>query len=213
MREDYRQRLCLSGFFDDISANYSLTDDFEFVEIRCDEMLDFSPLLRFIREGKKTILTYKEAVDPIDDITDTLLDRIILLINLKPYFVDIPFFRNTEKLSYLLNQTRKNNVLPILSVHLSGKPANFLDEFINYCSSFDSGIIKIVFPENTSNCFSRLDELYSFFPSNMLLCFVAGDSGKESRLKALDFGAPFTFVSSEKFKPTGSGQINFEELL
>lgn len=212
MRKSFRQRLCLSGYFEDIESNQDLFDLFELIEIRCDNMTDFTSLLNF-EDRHKLIFTYKEQTQSELDMPDSLLDKLNKLISLNPAFVDIPFSPDIEKIKTLIEFAKVNSVGTILSLHITDDSIDLLKQYKQTAQELNPDLFKIVFPNNSSVTSEAIENLYSVFPIGRFICFVSGDSRKESRLVALDLGAPFTFVSSSRFRPTGEGQYCFEELM
>ena len=92
-------------------------------------------------------------------------------------------------------------------------PKAILYSVLEKCRSYGGEVAKIVTTAQSEADISRVMELYDEVLPGTLVAFCMGEAGRESRLDALKYGAPFTYASLGEDDATAPGQWTTESML
>jgi 3-dehydroquinate dehydratase type I len=194
--------ICVSIGTENYEKQLEYASKFDFVEYRIDLCKpDMLQIQQVISNSNKIILSFRDnsdlrCIDKFDfssvymididyNIIDSKIDEFIVLLKSKLI------------LSYHLNYFNYNEIIKLIENDRFTVPK----------------IKKIaVHIDNTE----ELDELYSIyakFRNKNLILIGMGDLAKESRIKCLEYGAPFTYASPEVGEETADGQYTYEEMI
>ncbi len=123
-------------------------------------------------------------------------------------YVDIEIESEPAYREALVKKARENNCTIIISYHnfKETPSAEELSDIVMQAKKFGADIVKIACMVNSAEDNYTLLQLY---PAEFLLVAIGmGDKGMISRVMAPVLGAPFTFSSPDKGKPTAPGQIS-----
>ncbi len=96
----------------------------------------------------------------------------------------------------------------IRSVHFfDGTPSlEALQECVSKCSEGYAGIIKIVTFAVSTDDVKTVQKLYTPSLAGKLIAFCMGEAGRQSRMDALKYAAPFTYAALSEAETTAPGQ-------
>lgn len=80
------------------------------------------------------------------------------------------------------------------------------------CRCFGGEIVKIVTTAHSEADLEVFDALYHEAEAGTLVAFAMGESGRESRINALKYGAPFTYACTTEDEATAPGQMTTAEM-
>jgi len=189
----------------------------KFVEIRLDDAIlsddEIDKLFsKEINNDIKTIATCRKGFYNDLERKEILIKAISSGVD----YIDIEIGADEKFKRNIIQFANKKQCKVIVSYHnyKNTLPKNELDIIIKKCTILKPDIIKIATKVNSDSDQNILLSLYN--KSNLekkLLVIGMGEKGVLSRLKALDLGAPFTFVSKTEGEETADGQISKEKFL
>ena len=202
-------KLCVSlgnlGFTECLEAVQS----YPFCEVRLD-LLDLSDqeVKEIFQKGNRLIATFRAGKH--DDQT-----RKRLLLFAGAYgasLMDIEIEEDTLFVPDVIKFAHDNNCRIIRSYHnFSETPGEReLVSIIEKCFKDGADIAKIACKVNSSSDLKRLFKLYEKF--DRVICFGMGELGRESRIRALESGAEFMYVSPDNGMQTAPGQYPYSEM-
>lgn len=139
-------------------------------------------------------------------------------------YVDVELEAPAPMGKRLRRAARENGTSLIRSFHDFEKTPELEDliAVVAKCMLFGADVIKVVTTANSPEDAERVKALYSAvipsedgdrtIPEGTLTAFSMGEHGRQSRLDALKFGAPFTYASLESGAETAPGQWSTEEM-
>lgn len=202
---------CLSIGDQDIEFVISEIKNFEIAEIRLD-LCNFKKeqLEQVFSQHDNLIATFRKSEIYNDKIRKKYL---IKAMKSGAAWIDIDFLNDSESLrKELIDYARAHNKKIIISVHDHDKtPDNeWIRSIIESIRSYKPDIIKLVFSARNESDNERVMGLYNTY--DKLIAFNMGVIGKPTRVKCLSYGAPFTYVRTERCQ-TASGQMTLEEMM
>lgn len=202
---------CLSIGDQDIEFVISEIKNFEIAEIRLD-LCNFKKeqLEQVFSQHDNLIATFRKS-----EIYNVKIRKKYLIKAMKSgaAWIDIDFLNDSESLrKELIDYARAHNKKIIISVHDHDKtPDNeWIRSIIESIRSYKPDIIKLVFSARNESDNERVMGLYNTY--DKLIAFNMGVIGKPTRVKCLSYGAPFTYVRTERCQ-TASGQMTLEEMM
>ncbi|MCQ2177338.1 MAG: type I 3-dehydroquinate dehydratase [Bacteroidales bacterium] len=87
----------------------------------------------------------------------------------------------------------------------------YLKQIAERCVRYGADIVKVVTTAICEQDCSAIESLYGSF-SHPLVAFAMGEKGRESRIKCLSCGAPFSYAAVSDKEATAPGQWDFEEM-
>lgn len=156
----------------------------------------------------KTIATCREGVYTDEKRTELLK----LAIDSGATYIDIEIEAPKNYQNVLINYANKHNCKIIVSYHNFEETPETedLQNIINDCFNKRADIAKIACKSNSEDDNKRILELYK--TNKSIVAIGMGEIGKETRVKSISLGAPFTFASSNSGKQTADGQIDVDTL-
>ncbi|MCQ2337077.1 MAG: 3-phosphoshikimate 1-carboxyvinyltransferase [Paludibacteraceae bacterium] len=124
------------------------------------------------------------------------------------HFIDIEIEAPSDMVSRIAKTCNTFGCHLIRSVHFfDGTPSlEALQECVSKCSDGFAEIIKIVTYATDADDVKTVQKLYTPSLAGKLIAFCMGEAGKQSRMDALKFAAPFTYAALSKAEATAPGQ-------
>jgi 3-dehydroquinate dehydratase type I len=164
------------------------------IELRLDLMeIDETQLRRFLSLPVDVIVTCR----PNGQITEK--QRLTLLcqsISFGARYVDVEIESGTEFISILKKSATQHNCKLIISSHHFDEMPELteLEKIIEHCRAAQADIVKIACMVNDEQDIVTIKSLYT--KTNPLIALGMGEKGTITRIKACEWGAPFTFVAA-----------------
>ena len=210
-------RICYS--LRDASRNYCLfmaaTRRGALVEIRldaCDFDEDDIRAIFSCERQAELIATYHIS---LPSQVETASKRLTAAILAGADYVDIPSEFPDNSRQWLMNLAMNRGTRIILSYHNYARtePLPQLLQTARQLHSAGADIIKIVTTARTEEDAATVLALYEHFEPGRLLALAMGPKGRDSRVLALEKGAPLLFVAPTRDGATASGQPSYADLL
>ena len=184
--------------------------DFEIAEIRLDLCdLNKSQISQIFSSHNNLIATFRKKENYSDK---HRIKTLKTAIKYGAKWIDVDMESNSKEFIKSVDKIRvKYNIKLILSIH-NFKETPLLtkiEEFIYKGDHLKADLIKLAFFANSDLDNTRVLSLYERHDN--ILAFNMGEMGKATRIKALELGAPFTYVSLPEAN-TAPGQMTIEEI-
>lgn len=123
-------------------------------------------------------------------------------------FADVEIEASAEMATHISKVCKDNHCRFIRSVHFfNGTPSvDVLQEYVLKCKRGYADIIKIVTYADSAYDVKTVQKLYTPSLTGTLIAFCMGEVGKQSRMDALRYGAPFTYAALSEKEATAAGQ-------
>ncbi|HHH54558.1 MAG TPA: type I 3-dehydroquinate dehydratase [Bacteroidetes bacterium] len=201
---------CVSIGIKDFKLALDIISEYEMAEIRLDicefdrrqikEIFSFHPnLIATFRSNNRIKDKYRESIL-----------KTAIVSGAK--FIDLDMNNNSPVLiREMIDFSKEYNCNTILSVHdyQSTPPDSVINSFIKKAKDYNPDYIKLVFYSNGIEDNERVLNLYD--SNKNIIAFNMGEKGKITRVKALELGAPFMYVSHNSMQ-TAPGQMTREEI-
>lgn len=201
---------CLSIGNQSAKKIIKIINDFEIAEIRLDLCdLDKSQITQVFSSHDNLIATFRKVENYSDKYRLKALKN---AIKNGAKWIDVDMESNSKEFINEIDKIRiKYNIKLILSIHDYEKTPqlNKIEEFIYNGYYLKADLIKLAFFANSNMDNTKVLSLYERHDN--ILAFNMGEIGKETRIRALELGAPFTYVSLPEAK-TAPGQMTKEEI-
>ncbi|MDR2293509.1 MAG: type I 3-dehydroquinate dehydratase [Prevotellaceae bacterium] len=127
-------------------------------------------------------------------------------------YIDIELESEENYKKKLGDIARSCNCKIIISYHNFNETPDIdiLKNIIAQAKTFKPDFIKIATRALTIDDNSKILSLYK--TEKRLIAFAMGELGKESRIKSLEFGAPFIYAACEKRRQSAEGQMTVDEI-
>ena len=202
--------ICLSIANGSVQEVQELMSQFELVELRLDLLKwNSEQLTAVLQHSKNCILTCRQSAVFSEEKRKSLLAT---GLKLAPSYIDLDMNNNASFNEALITLSKKENVKLIMSYHNYDytPPLPILKKYIEQQFFKGANISKIACKCSNQDELSRIFSLYYHYDN--LLAIGMGGIAKVSRLAALDLGAPFSYVCSEK-NTTAPGQLTKEDFI
>lgn len=201
---------CVSIGIKDFNKAIEVIQDYEMAEIRLD-LCDFSTIQvkEIFSSHENLIATYRKNREYRMEERENDI-KVSIVRGAK--WLDLDMEHNSNKdIKELKRYCNKHNTKLILSVHNYEKTPGKgeIEEYIDKAKSLGADIIKLVFYSNNEKDNDRVLSLYD--NNNNIVAFNMGEIGKETRVKALILGAPFTYVALTGTQ-TAPGQMTIDDM-
>lgn len=202
---------CLSVGSPDFQKVLKEIQSYEWAEIRLD-LCHFSKeeITRIAQSHGHLIFTFRSNVE-VDDAKR--LDLLSHAIESGAAYVDIDI-RNQESFRMKIKERidLSDGCKLLMSYHnFDRMPCNhFLFDQILEMGKIEADLMKLVCTSHGERDNKRILAFNESFEN--ILAFNMGESGKQTRWKCLQFGAPFTYVAMEG-DPTAAGQMTRQEMM
>lgn len=184
--------------------------DFEIAEIRLDLCdLNKNQIAQIFSSHNNLIATFRKNENYSDK---QRIKTLKTAIKYGAKWIDVDMESNSKEFIKRIDKLRiKYNIKLILSIHDFEKTPqlNKIEDFIYKGHHLKADLIKLAFFAKTNTDNIRVLSLYE--KHNNILAFNMGEIGRETRIKALELGAPFTYVSLPKAN-TAPGQMTKEDI-
>jgi 3-dehydroquinate dehydratase-1 len=202
---------CLSIGDQDIEYVISEIKNFEIAEIRLD-LCNFKKeqLEQVFSLHNNLIATFRKSELHNDK---TRKKYLVKAMKSGAAWIDIDFINDSESLRQeLIDYARAHNKKVIMSVHDHDKTPDieWIRSIIESIRPYKPDIIKLVFSALDESDNERLMSIYNTY--DKLIAFNMGVIGKPTRVKCLSYGAPFTYVRTDRCQ-TASGQMTKNEMM
>jgi len=180
------------------------------VELRLDLMdVDEAQLRRFLSLPVDVIATCR----PNGRMTEE--ERFLLLrqcISFGARYVDVEIESEAKFISTLREDATKHHCKLILSYHNFEKTPELseLEEIADRCHAAQADIVKIACMVNGERDVLNIKSLYS--KNYPIVALGMGEQGVITRLKACEWGAPFTYAAADPDAATAPGQVGYESV-
>jgi 3-dehydroquinate dehydratase-1 len=178
------------------------------IELRLDLMeIDEAQLSRFLSLPIDTIATCRLNGQITEKQRFSLLCQ---CISLGTRYVDIEIESGTAFISVLREWAAKHNCRLIVSYHNFEKTPDLseLEEIAEKCHAEQADIVKIACMINEEQDILNLKSLYT--KNYPIIALGMGEKGTITRIKACEWGAPFTFAAACSDATTAAGQVDYE---
>lgn len=140
--------------------------------------------------------------------------RLSLAIRAGARFADLELEASADFSKRFRELCRECGTEIIRSYHdYSGTPSpELLAQIRSRCCRYGADVAKIVVTAHCEEDCRIVEGLYDSPQEGRLVAFAMGDAGRETRLRCLALGAPFTYASCGDGLATASGQYSFEEM-
>jgi len=178
------------------------------IELRLDLMeIDTEQLSRFFSLPVDIIATCRKNGQMTEN------ERLMLLrqcISLGARYIDIEIESGNEFISSLKEFAVKHDCKLIVSYHNAEKTPSLpqLNEIAEKCQAEQADIVKIVCMIKSKQDISRIKSLYT--KEYPIIAIGMGNKGVITRIKACEWGAPFTYFAARTEDATAPGQIGYE---
>ncbi len=200
---------CVSIGIQDYNRAFEVIKGFEMAEIRLDLCeFDRRQIKEIFSSHKNLIATYRQGNSTLN-YRDSILKTAIAN---GAKWLDLDMTHNEDSyIEEMCDFCKGYNTKMILSIHNYKETPEIdeMQEHIHIAQNFGSDIVKLVFFSNSKEDNKKVLSLYK--ENDNIVAFNMGEIAKCTRIKALELGAPFTYVSLKKAK-TAPGQMTIEEI-
>lgn len=201
---------CVSIGLKDFDKTLKIIQEYEMAEIRLD-LCEFNnkQIKQIFSSHDNLIATYRVSDQIQDKYRKSVFKNAILS---GASWIDLDMeSNNIEFISTIKELIQDTAIKLILSIHNYKETPDLdaMQQYIDKARNLSSDLIKLVFFSNDEKDNERVLSLYE--KNEDILVFNMGDLGKETRVKALQLGAPFTFVALEG-EGTAPGQMTLKEM-
>jgi len=189
----------------------SLISSFEMIELRADLLnVPFNTLLPVFYNHQNVIYTCRPGI--YDD--SIRLEMYLRAMKSGVKYIDLEENAHESFRKIIREAAEKWGTIVILSYHnFQRVPENeTLCKLIESMSAKNADVIKIVGHAESAEEAERLLALYDVNYNLLLIAFAMGDTGRYTRWKCLDYGAPFTYAAVSHDTQAASGQITYIEM-
>jgi len=125
-------------------------------------------------------------------------------------YVDVEIESGSEFISTIREFATQHNCKLIISYHNFEKTPDLseLKEIAERCHAAQADIVKIACMVNDEQDILNIKSLYS--ANYPIVVLGMGEKGTITRIKAYEWGAPFTFVAATPDSQTAPGQVGYE---
>ena len=180
------------------------------IELRLDLMkIDEIQLSRYLSFPVDVVATCR----PNEQMTDK--ERFLLLcksISLGAHYVDVGIESGTTFISELKKFALKHDCKLIVSYHNFEKTPSLseLEEIAEKCHAESADIVKIACMVKCELDVLNIKSLYT--QKYSIIALGMGEKGTITRIKACEWGAPFTYAAANIGALTASGQMDYETI-
>ena len=178
------------------------------IELRLDLMdVDETQLRRFLSLPVDVVVTCRPNGQMTEKQRLHLLQR---CISLNARYVDVEIESGTELISTLKESAVKHDCKLIVSYHNFEKTpdSSELEEIVERCHAAQADIVKIACMINDKQDILNIKSLYT--KNYPIIALGMGEKGLITRVKACEWGAPFTFAATCPESATAPGQVDYE---
>ena len=138
----------------------------------------------------------------------TAQERLTTAIRSGARFADLEVDAPAAMSRYIQKLCRDNGVELIRSYHnLSCTPdPEYLAQVLDRCYRYGADVAKVVTAPGTPEEAASVMALYQRAPQGRLIAFCAGEQWRDTRLKSLALGAPFSYAAPDGKSPAAPGQ-------
>jgi len=201
---------CLSIGLKDFDKAIKVIQDYDMAEIRLDLCeFDRRQVKAIFASHNNLIATFRKNNRATDQYRLSILKTAIVS---GAKWVDVDIDINDDKfIKDITDFALDYNIKIILSKHDYHKTPeiNEINTYIQKSEKYKADLIKLVFFARNEQDNKRVLSLYA--NNKNILAFNMGNTGKPTRIKALELGAPFMYVALEGEK-TASGQMTLKEI-
>jgi 3-dehydroquinate dehydratase-1 len=180
------------------------------IELRLDLMkIDEAQLIRFLSLPVDVVVTCRPNGQMTEEQRLTLLCQSVFL---GATYVDVEIESGTEFISTLKKSATEHNCKLIVSYHNFEKTPKLseLEKIVEQCRTAQADIVKIACMVNDEQDILIIKSLYSI--NHPLIALGMGEKGTITRIKACEWGAPFTFAAAASDAATAPGQVEYKSL-
>jgi len=184
--------------------------DVHMIELRLDLMkLDDAQLCRILSLPVDVIATCR----PNEQMSEK--QRYALLcqcISLSARYVDVEIESGTKFISAIKSFATKHKCKLILSYHNFEKTPELpeLEDIAEHCHAEQADIVKIACMVKNEHDILNLKSLYS--TNYPVIALGMGEKGIITRIKACEWGAPFSFAAATSETATAPGQVDYKTI-
>ncbi len=203
-------KICLSVYAEEAIKNIDLLADYNFIEYRFDNLLEYNNL-ELLFKNKYTIVTNHNAL--LDNNCKYLYYNDI--VKYQPTFIDIPYNIDSEIFFDVVKLIKDNRLEYIFSYHNYSSILSYIQiiELIDLAIQKEAAIIKIVINANSIDELQIIPKLYEYTANRaVLIAFSIGEQMQRTRLESLSWGAPYCYAFHNQFGRTAVGQFSFSEV-
>lgn len=201
---------CVSIGIKDFKKAVNIISDYEMAEIRLDLCeFDRRQVKEIFASHKNLIATFRKSSRVNEKYRESILKTAIAH---GAKWLDLDMESNDPDFIKEMKEFLKDyGCKLILSVHNYKETPEFskIEQYIAKAKRYNPELIKLVFFSNSQKDNDTILKLYNKYDN--IIAFNMGEIGKITRVKALERGAPFTYVAIDD-KSTAPGQMTREQI-
>ncbi len=201
---------CVSIGIKDFKKAVNIISDYEMAEIRLDLCeFDRRQVKEIFASHKNLIATFRKSSRVNEKYRESILKTAIAY---GAKWLDLDMESNDPDFITEMKEFLKDyGCNLILSAHNYKETPDYskIEQYITKAKRYDPELIKLVFFSNSQKDNDTILKLYDKYDN--IIAFNMGEIGKITRVKALERGAPFTYVAIDD-KSTAPGQMTREQI-
>ena len=178
------------------------------IELRLDLMeIDKTTLQRFLALPVEAIVTCRPTRKIPENQRLTLL---LQSISLGARYVDVEIESGTNFIATVKKSATEHNCKLIVSYHNFEKTPELseLEKIVENCRTAQADIVKIACMVNDERDILNIKSLYA--KNKIIIALGMGEKGTITRIKACEWGAPFTYAAAEPDAPVAPGMVGYD---